>query len=75
MLHAVIQDPADGGSVTINSWLPRLPGLQHLVSRWRIAWEDFYEPAIEAMYVTSTHIQLARAQSMVSSLCKGNWEI
>lgn len=71
----VIQDPANGGSLIIDSWLPRSPGLQHLFSRRRIAWEGFYGPAIEEMCMTSTHIPLASALSVVPSLCKGNWEI
>ena len=74
MLHAVIQVPADGDSAIIDSWLLGSPGLQHLVSRWRIVWEDFYGPALDVMYMTSAHIPLARAQSMVPSLCKGNWK-
>lgn len=34
----------------------------------------FYGPVLDAMYMTSIHIPLARAQSMVPFLCKGNWK-
>ena len=34
----------------------------------------YYGPALDVMYMTSPHIPLARAQTVVPSLCKGNWK-
>lgn len=54
---------------------PQVPGLQYLVGKWGrggIAWEDFYGPALEAVYTTPP-IPPARAQSMVNTYA--NWKI